>query len=84
VRGDESCGKVQAPCGETVAAGVVFAGFGALNDAEKCRGTTAYAARRGEMIIGTQIRASIKALSKHARAPRGLIAARYAAKSEGA
>jgi hypothetical protein len=34
--------------------------------------------------LGTQIPASIKALIKYARALRGLIAARYAAKSEGA
>jgi len=47
----ESCGKLQARCGETVAAGVVFAGFGAPDEMEKRGGARAYAARRGEMII---------------------------------
>jgi hypothetical protein len=42
--------------------------------------------RRGvvKSLSGTQIPASIEALIRHARAPHGLIAARYAAKSEGA
>jgi hypothetical protein len=31
----ECCGKLQARCGKTVAADVVFACFGASNDAEK-------------------------------------------------
>jgi hypothetical protein len=35
-------------------------------------------------LFGTQIPASIEALIKHARTPRDLIAALYAAKSEGA
>jgi hypothetical protein len=84
VRGDDSCGKVQAPCGETVAAGLVFADFGALNEVEKRSNARAYAARAVKLLFGTRIPASIKALSRHARAPRGLIAARYAAKSEAA
>ena len=37
LRGTESCGELQARCGKTVAAHVVFAGFGAPNDAEKAR-----------------------------------------------
>jgi hypothetical protein len=51
VRGTESCGKLQARCGEMVAARVFFAGFGALNWMEKRGGARAYAARRGETII---------------------------------
>jgi hypothetical protein len=51
VRGCESCGELQAGCGETVAARVVFADFGAPSDAEKRGGAKAYAARRGEIII---------------------------------
>jgi hypothetical protein len=40
--------------------------------------------RRGVLksLVGTQIPASIKALSKTARAPDGLTAARYITKSE--
>jgi hypothetical protein len=51
VRGTESCGELQARCGDTVAARVVLTGFGAPNDAEKRGGARAYAARRGENII---------------------------------
>jgi hypothetical protein len=51
VCGPKSCGELQARCGKTVAAGVVFAGFGAPNDAERRGGARAYAARRGENII---------------------------------
>jgi hypothetical protein len=51
MRGTESCGELQARCGETVAARVVFAGFGAPNDPEKRGGARGYAARRGEIII---------------------------------
>jgi hypothetical protein len=42
--------------------------------------------RRGvvKSLFGTQIPASIEALIKVARAPRGLITVRYAAKSESA
>jgi hypothetical protein len=42
--------------------------------------------RRGmvKLLFGTQIPALIETLIRHARAPRGLIAARYAAKSEAA
>jgi hypothetical protein len=42
--------------------------------------------RRGvvQSLFGMQIPASVEALSKRARAPNGPIAARYAAKSEGA
>jgi hypothetical protein len=48
---DESCGELQAPCGEIEAARVIFAGFGAPIDAEKRGSAGAWAARRGEMII---------------------------------
>jgi hypothetical protein len=51
VSGCEPCGELQAPCGKTVAARVVFAGFGAPIDAEKRSGARAYAARHGEIII---------------------------------
>jgi len=51
VRGAESCGELQARCGETVAAGVVFAGFDAPNETEKRGCARAYAAPRGEIII---------------------------------
>jgi hypothetical protein len=61
VRAYESCGKLQAPCGETVAARVVLVRFGAPNDAKK---------------RGSAIPASIEALIEHAQAPRRLIAAR--------
>jgi hypothetical protein len=59
-------------------------GFGAPNDAEKRGGARAYAARCVKLLFGTQIPASVEALIKHARAPRGLIAARDAIKYEGA
>jgi hypothetical protein len=65
-----------------VAARVVFARFGAPNDAEKHAGAKAYARGVVKLLFGTQIPASIEALIKVARAPRGLIAARYAVKSE--
>jgi hypothetical protein len=60
-------------------------GFWTRNDAKK-RGGVRGLTRRGvcDYYLGTQIPASIKALIKVARALRGLIAARYAAKSEGA
>jgi hypothetical protein len=61
----------------------VFAGFGAPNEMEKRGDARAYAARRVEILFGTQIPASIKALTKYARAPRGLIAMRHVAKSQG-
>jgi hypothetical protein len=51
VRDYESCGELQARCGETVAARVVFAGFGAPIDAEKRGRARAYAARCGGIII---------------------------------
>jgi len=51
VRAAESCGKLQARCGETAAARAVLAVFGAPIDAEKRDGARAYAARRGEIII---------------------------------
>jgi hypothetical protein len=41
MRGTGSCGKLQAGCGETVAACVIFAGFDAPNDAEKRGGARA-------------------------------------------
>jgi hypothetical protein len=84
VRDTKSCGELQARCGKTVAARVVFAGFGAPDDAEKPGGAMAYAARRGEIIICYAIPASSEGLIKHARAPCGLITARVAAKSAGA
>jgi hypothetical protein len=37
-----------------------------------------------KLVFGTQIPASVEALIEHARVPRGLIAMRYVAKSEGA
>jgi hypothetical protein len=61
-----------------------FRGFGGSDELKKCGGARAWAVRRGEIIIATQIPASIEALIQHARTPRGLIAARYAAKSEAA
>jgi hypothetical protein len=51
VRGTEPCGKLQARCGETVAARVIFAGFGTPNDAEKRGGAKAWATRRRKIII---------------------------------
>jgi hypothetical protein len=51
MRGTESCGELRAPCGETVAARVVFARFGAPDGMEKRGGARAYAVRRGESII---------------------------------
>jgi hypothetical protein len=51
VRGTESCGELQARCGETMAAHVIFAGFDAPNGMEKRGVARAYAARRGEIII---------------------------------
>jgi hypothetical protein len=51
VRGCESCSKLQARCGKTVATHLVFAGFGAPDELEKRGGARAYAARRGEIII---------------------------------
>jgi hypothetical protein len=51
VRGTESCGELQARCGETMAVRMVLARFCAPNDAEMRGGARAYAARRGEMII---------------------------------
>jgi hypothetical protein len=47
----ESCGELQAPCGGIAAARVIFAGFGAPDEAEKRGGARTWAARRGEMII---------------------------------
>jgi hypothetical protein len=47
----DSCGELQAACGETVAARVVFVGFGASNDVKKRGGARAWAARRGQIII---------------------------------
>jgi hypothetical protein len=67
-----------------VAGRAVFAGFGPPTDEKKRGGAKAYAARRAEMHFGTQIPASIETLTRHARAPRGLPAARHAAKSEAA
>jgi hypothetical protein len=60
---------------------VVLAGFGAPDETEKRDGARAYAARRGAMIIWTRIPPSFEAVIKHARTPRGLMAACYAAKS---
>jgi hypothetical protein len=51
VRRYESCGELQARCGETVAAHLIFVGFGAPDEIEKRGGAMAYAARRGEIII---------------------------------
>jgi hypothetical protein len=51
VRGCESCGELQARCGETVAARVVLAGFCGSDEIEKRGGATAYVARRAEIII---------------------------------
>jgi hypothetical protein len=51
VRACESCGELQARCGETVAARAVLAGFGAPDEMEKRGGARTYAARRGEIII---------------------------------
>jgi hypothetical protein len=51
---------------------------------EKRGGARACAVRVVKSLFGAQIPASIEALSKHVRAPRGLIAAWFAAKSGGA
>jgi hypothetical protein len=51
VRAAESCGKLQARCGKTVAAGAVLAVFGVPDMVEKRGGARAYAARRAEIII---------------------------------
>jgi hypothetical protein len=51
VRGTESCGKLQARCGEMVAARVIFVRFGTAIDAKKGGGARAYAMRLGEIIV---------------------------------
>jgi hypothetical protein len=84
LRGTESCGKLQARCGETVAARVVFARFGVPNDAEKRGDARVYAARVVNYHFETLIPASIKALIRCVHALPGLIAARVVAKSKAA
>jgi hypothetical protein len=84
VRGTKSCGELQARCGKTVAARVVFAGL--ARRMMRKSPAAQWLTRRGaaKSLFATQIPASSEGLIKHARAPCGLITARVAAKSAGA
>jgi hypothetical protein len=54
VRTARSCGELQARCGKTGAARVIFAGFGGPDEAEKHDGARAWAARRDQQPFDAQ------------------------------